>query len=72
MSDKLIDEKIKTVEKKNDEFNEKARGLQEQIKGLQKQIQSIREEQVRLQGEYRVLLELKPAEKEKKTPVDKK
>lgn len=64
MSDKLINEKLAELEKTNDAYNAQVQVLQGKVSEAQKQMAAIREEQVRLQGEYRVLNELKSFPKE--------
>lgn len=76
MNNRLLDEKLKELEVKNDKFNEdtsviqeKVKALQEQIKVHQREFSAIREEQVRLQGEHRALEGLKA---EKPAPEEAK
>lgn len=67
MDVKLINEKLKELEAKNDKFNMQTSVLQEEVKERQQKFQIIREEQVRLQGEHRALTALLPKETEKKS-----
>ena len=63
MSDKLLDEKLKVVEGKFDQLKKEIDDFQEKVNEGNRQIQARREELVRLQGEYRILQELKDSEK---------
>ena len=65
MSDKLIDEKLKKVEAEFNRLKGEIEKDQEAINEANRHISVKREELVRLQGEYRVLKELKNPVKEK-------
>jgi len=75
MSDKLLDDKIKDVEAKFTQLQEAMNTIQEQVNEGNRQLASRKEELIRLQGEYRVLKELKGSEetpkKEEKKPEKK-
>lgn len=68
MSELKLDEKIKDVEKRFGELEQRRQRATEQRANLDRQIGQIVEEQVRLQGEARALQGLKEPEEKKPEP----
>jgi len=71
MTDKLIKEKIKAAEEKFKTLADEMNAIREQMTAAKKVMSAKREEQISLQGEYRVLMEL-DGKDEKTKKEDKK
>lgn len=64
-----LKDRLKDVEAKFDKLQEEIKGLQQKVNEGNKQISARKEEQVRLQGEYRLLQDmLKEGAPEQKSP----